>query len=322
MYSPLSPKKQPGESVNPDDQLRYTRGRQGVRWPQSGCPNGFLGSSEASARCTDWSAPAATPETAPVYSVCALGVGGRMYVTYKQYGRDAIQLQIAEGVDDETGRLIFWRPKQTIPSSQSIEAPALGLLYESGFRDRVIRLLVAVWPNHQTRRLEAAHVDLANSPTTFTRRAEPQDSLGAPIATNGGPATLTFWGRDDGGAVGVNQTWMALPGADSLIRIYRYDPATTRWQDATSSVFPDRPTGQVKQQIAFLAYADGVFDLDFRVGSDFRVMERGICLRLLRTRAKVRGDGHGGIAVEHAGPNRSQGNERNSLPPKRCRRSL
>jgi hypothetical protein len=40
-----------------------------------------------------------------------------------------------------------------------------------------------------------------------------------------------------------------------------------------AGVFADR-------NIAFYAFADGVFDLDFRASSDFPVMERGICLRL------------------------------------------
>jgi hypothetical protein len=178
-----------------------------------------------------------------------------------------------------------------------------------------------------------------------------------------------------------NQTWLALADSQSLIRIYRYDPMTARWRDATTAVFPDqRPGGLVSQRvgfafhplldgdgqpldplkgeftlaygagdgggvasiwisdvidatrppdqdlrfrtdlagrfghpwygvalsnqagfdfyadrgfpflkgavvrpdrrIGFLAYADGVFDLDFRSGSDFQAMERGICLRL------------------------------------------
>jgi hypothetical protein len=34
------------------------------------------------------------------------------------------------------------------------------------------------------------------------------------------------------------------------------------------------------RRISFLAYADGIFDLEFKAGSDFQVMEYGICLKL------------------------------------------
>lgn len=37
---------------------------------------------------------------------------------------------------------------------------------------------------------------------------------------------------------------------------------------------------RLDSRIAFLAYADGIFDLDFMTGSDFQVMRRGICFRL------------------------------------------
>ena len=35
-------------------------------------------------------------------------------------------------------------------------------------------------------------------------------------------------------------------------------------------------------EVRFLPHADGIFDLDFRSGSDFQIMERGICLGLHR----------------------------------------
>lgn len=357
--------------------LKYVRGKQGPQWPTSGCPHGFAG--RGNAPCTDWSAPTDTPETAPINTVRAIGVGGRMYVTYTDTRSDAIHVLIAEGARDD-GHLIFWTPKRTIPESRAAAAPALSVLYEQGFQGRVSRLLVALWPNSQTSRLEGAHIDLANLPTAFLRRAAQQDGSGNPILTNGAPVTLAFWGRDEGRNVANNQTWLALADSASLISIYRYDPATTRWRDMTASVFPIRPSGEVDVRmgfayrplvdgkgkpldplkgeftlaygarteggvgsiwisdvvdparppdqalrfpfslagrighpwygvdlgyrggvdffsdpgfpylkgaiarpdgrISFLAYADGIFDLDFRTGSDFQVMERGICLRL------------------------------------------
>jgi hypothetical protein len=357
--------------------LKYVRGKQGTQWPTSGCPHGFAGRGDAP--CTDWSSPTDTPETAPINTVRAIGVDGRMYVTYTDTRSDAISALIAEGARDD-GHLIFWRPKQTIPGSRATAAPALGVLYEQGFQGRVSRLLVALWPNSQTYRLEGAHVDLARTPTALLRRAAQQDGSGGPIVTNGAPVTLAFWGRDDGRSVATNQTWLALADSASRISIYRYDPAATRWRDMTASVFPVRPSGEVDVRIgfayrplvdadgkpldplkgeftlaygarneggvgsiwisdvveptrppdqalsfpqslagrvghpwygvdlgyrggvdlfsdpglpylkgaiarpdgriSFLAYADGVFDRAFRTGSDFQVMERGICLRL------------------------------------------
>jgi hypothetical protein len=363
--------------VDETGQLQYRWGRQGVQWPTSGCPHGFAGRGDAP--CTDWSAATATPETAPVNSVRATAAGGRMYVTYTEPRSDSIRFLIAEGVN-ASGRLVNWLPKRDIPQSRAASAPALGLLYDQRFQGGVIRLLVAMWPNSLTYQLEAAHVDLANSPTTFLRRASQQDGAGNPILTNGGPVTLAFWGRDDGSTAAANQTWMALADSSSLIRIYRYDLTATRWRDMTASVFPVRPTGEVDQRmgfayrplhdgggqllnplkgefmlaygarneggtgsvwisdvvdparppdqhlrfprslagrlghpwygvaleneggvdlfsapsfpflkgavvrsdrrISFLAYADGIFDLEFKTGSDFQVMERGICFRL------------------------------------------
>lgn len=361
--------------VSEEGKLVYTWGRQGTQYPESGCPHGQRGSADAEAKCTDWAPATTTVEQGSVTSVRAFAANNRLYVTYTKPETGVIQVLISTDMGTD-GRVTGWQ-RTTIPNSQAVEAPALGIVYETRWGGQTVRLLQAIWPDTATKELRAAHVDLLNQPFGFTSRATPQDSSGNPLVTNGAPVTLTFWGEDRAGSPTVNQSWMALADSASRIRIYYYDAAIKQWHDRTNAVFPTRPTGEVEQRmgfafrplldangrtlhplkgeftliygarneggvgtiwisdvvdqarppqqaltfprslagrfghawygiatqnqggfdlfasptfpflkgaavisdrrIAFLAYADGTFDLTFRTGSDFAVMERGIC---------------------------------------------
>jgi hypothetical protein len=367
--------------VDGTGRLRYRWGRQGTQFPQSGCP---LGQGNRSP-CIEWQGPADTSETGAVQSVRALATRSRLYVVYTRPGGGPIQVLVATGSAAD-GQLTGWQGPTPIPQSNSSEAPALGLQHQVGSRGQKIYLVVALWPDRASGRVEGAHANLVSGPTSFFKRPTEQDLTGATIATNGEPLTLAFWGKDDNRSAALNQSWLVLANPQSQLRLYRFDHMTTRWTDMTLQAFPDeQPTGPAPgrmgfayhpltdaagtvfeslrgefqvvypvddgnpndqaglgkvwisdvvdssnppstslrfrkvlsgffghpwygisladqggfdlfadpafpflkgagvfadRNIAFYAFADGVFDLDFRASSDFQVMERGICLRL------------------------------------------
>jgi hypothetical protein len=110
--------------------------------------------------------------------------------------------------------------------------------------------VVAVWSSSNNQ-LRFSHFDPAVPGTPLFSDARPLlDLAGQPIATNGAPPTLAFWGTDDGTST-TNETWMVAPDPGSFIRIYRYVPGQDRWEDRTAAVFPSRPTGTVHQRMGF-----------------------------------------------------------------------
>ena len=233
--------------IGEDGRIRYRWGRQGARWPQSGCPLGFPGSAEASAKCTDWEPETTTAEQDPVSSVTAFAVDGRMYLAYVKPGNQTIQVLISTGFGAD-GRISGWMPVRSIAQSSSSVAPGLGLLYDLDQRNRTVRKLIAIWPDQSTNALQSASLDLAGASTTFSNPAALVDAQGNSVPSNGAPVSLAFWGRDTG-APPTNQTWIAFADAASHISLMHYDAATARWRDRTTAAFGFTPNSRIRNKV-------------------------------------------------------------------------
>ena len=126
------------------------------------------------------------------------------------------------------------------------------------------------------------------------------DSNGQPIDSK--YELQVAWGRPDGGPMLSRSSVLGAPGGpiyDSGLVTHDVgrigqDAFLAEGAGGAVDLFTDPQFPFLKavvqlpnEKIAFLPYADGVFDVDNRNGSDFKVMERGICLAA-RTRI---GDG-------------------------------